>query len=109
MGGVDQQSDATPCIGKKQWIAHFGRTTYARTADYRYERCLFDPAHKFAGCIAGINEVLRRQGLLEGNWCLDDEESLSPGQGEEIDRVYKAYPHLNDDTFVHEHLDEWLR
>lgn len=69
----------------------------------------FDPAHKFAGCIAGINEVLRRQGLLEGNWCLDEDESLSPGQGEEIDRVYKAYPHLHDDIFVHEHLDEWLR
>jgi dihydrodipicolinate synthase/N-acetylneuraminate lyase len=69
----------------------------------------FDPAHNFAGCIAGIHEVLRRQGLLEGNWCLDEHESLSPGQSEEIDRVYKAYPHLNDDDFVREHLDEWLR
>jgi dihydrodipicolinate synthase/N-acetylneuraminate lyase len=69
----------------------------------------FDPAHKFAGCIAGINEVLRRQGLLEGNWCLDEDETLSPGQGEEIDRVCKVYPHLNDDIFVLEHLDEWLR
>ena len=69
----------------------------------------FDPAHKFAGCIAGINEVLRRQGLLEGNWCLDENESLSRGQDAEIDRVYKAYPHLNDDTFVHEHLNKWLR
>jgi hypothetical protein len=70
---------------------------------------VFDPAHKFAGCIAGINEVLRRQGLLEGNWCLDENESLSRGQDGEIDRVHKAYPHLNDDAFVHEHLDEWLR
>jgi len=69
----------------------------------------FDPAHKFAGCIAGIHEVLRRQGLLEGVWCLDENESLSPGQSEEIDRVYKAYPHLNDDSFVRGHLDEWLR
>jgi dihydrodipicolinate synthase/N-acetylneuraminate lyase len=69
----------------------------------------FDPQHKFAGCIAGIHEVLRRQGLLEGNWCLDEKESLSPGQSEEIDRVYKAYPHLNDDDFVREHLDAWLR
>jgi len=69
----------------------------------------FDPAHKFAGCIAGIHEVLRRQGLLEGIWCLDENESLSPGQSEEIDRVYKAYPHLNDDSFVRGHLDEWLR
>ena len=69
----------------------------------------FDSAHKFAGCIAGINEVLRRQGLLEGNWCLDENEVLSPGQSEEIDRIYRAYPHLNDDAFVREHLDEWLR
>jgi dihydrodipicolinate synthase/N-acetylneuraminate lyase len=69
----------------------------------------FDPAHNFAGCIAGIHEVLRRQGLLKGIWCLDPEETLSPGQSEEIDRVYRAYPHLNDDEFVREHLDEWLR
>ncbi len=69
----------------------------------------FDAAHGFAGCIAGIHEVLRRQGLLEGIWCLDESESLSPGQSAEIDRVYKAYPHLNDDSFVQKHLDEWLR
>ncbi|HEY6375006.1 MAG TPA: dihydrodipicolinate synthase family protein [Edaphobacter sp.] len=69
----------------------------------------FDAAHSFAGCIAGIHEVLHRQGLLEGIWCLDEEESLSPGQSVEIDRVYKAYPHLSDDSFVECHLDEWLR
>lgn len=69
----------------------------------------FDAAGGFAGCIAGLHEVLRRQGLLEGIWCLDEHETLSPGQAEEIDRVYRAYPHLNDDAFVHEHLDEWLR
>lgn len=69
----------------------------------------FDPAHNFSGCIAGIHEVLRRQGLLEGIWCLDAEEQISPGQSEEIDRVYRSYPHLNDDAFVREHLDEWLR
>ncbi len=69
----------------------------------------FDPAHNFAGCIAGIHEVLRRQGLLEGIWCLDPEECLSPGQSEEIDRIYRCYPRLNDDNFVREHLDEWLR
>ena len=69
----------------------------------------FDPAHGFAGCIPGIHEVLRRQGLLEGNWCLNPEETLSPGQFEEIDRVYRAYPHLNDDAFVAEHRDDWLR
>ena len=68
----------------------------------------FDPAHDFAGCISGIHEVLRRQGLLEGTWCLNPEETLSPGQYEEIDRVYRAYPHLNDDQFVAEHLDDWL-
>ena len=50
----------------------------------------FDPAHQFHGCIAGIHEVLRRQGLLEGRWCLDPQEELSPGQSEEIDRVYKC-------------------
>ena len=69
----------------------------------------FDAANDFAGCIAGIHEVLRRQGLLEGIWCLDPNEGLSPGQSEEIDRVYRAYPHLNDDAFVREHLDSWLR
>ena len=68
----------------------------------------FDPAHDFAGCIAGIHEVLRRQGLLEGTWCLNPKEGLSKGQAEEIDRVYAAYPHLNDDPFVAQHLDEWM-
>ena len=68
----------------------------------------FDPAHHFRGCIPGIHEVLRRQGLLEGRWCLDSAEELSPGQSEEIDRVCKAYPALQDDDFVKEHLDEWL-
>jgi hypothetical protein len=69
---------------------------------------LFDAAHGFAGCIAGLHEVLRRQGLLEGIWCLDPHETLSPGQAEEITRVWKAYPHLNDDAFVREGLDHWL-
>ena len=69
----------------------------------------FDVAHGFAGCIAGIHEVLRRQGLFQGTWCLDPDECLSPGQLDEIDRVSAAYPHLNDDGFVSEHLDEWLR
>ncbi len=68
----------------------------------------FDAAHNFAGCIAGLHEVLRRQGLLEGIWCLDPNETLSPGQSAEIDRVYSAYPDLNDDAFVARHLDEWL-
>lgn len=69
----------------------------------------FDAANGFKGCIAGLHEVLRRQGLLRGTWCLDPEEGLSPGQGQEIDRVYASYPHLNDDAFVETHRDEWLR
>ncbi len=68
----------------------------------------FDAANGFRGCIAGIHEVLRRQGLLEGIWCLDHRESLSPGQSGEIDRVTAAYPHLSDDAFVAAHRDEWL-
>ena len=70
---------------------------------------LFDPANQFRGSIAGIHEVLRRQGLLAGRWCLDPREDLSPGQMEEIDRVCAAYPQLNDDAFVREHLDRWLK
>lgn len=69
----------------------------------------FDAANGYRGCIAGLHEVLRRQGLLAGTWCLDPAETLSPGQAAEIDRVYAAYPHLNDDAFVAQHRDEWLR
>jgi dihydrodipicolinate synthase/N-acetylneuraminate lyase len=68
----------------------------------------FDSANNFAGCIVGLHEVLRRQGLLEGLWTLDPEEILSPGQMEEINRVYAAYPDLNDDSFIAENLDRWL-
>lgn len=67
----------------------------------------FDTANHFAGCIAGIHEVLRRQGLMETIYCLNPEETLSPGQAEEIDRVYKAYPHLHDDEFVAENIVIW--
>jgi hypothetical protein len=70
---------------------------------------IFDAAHNFHGCIPGIHEILRRQGLLEGRWCLDPNEELSPGQSNELDRVCRSYPHLQDDAFVQEHLDEWLR
>ncbi|HEX7927319.1 MAG TPA: dihydrodipicolinate synthase family protein [bacterium] len=68
----------------------------------------FDSANSFAGCIAGIHEVLRRQGLMAGRWTLNPKEEMSPGQMEEIDRVYAAYPHLNDDAFVKAHVQEWL-
>ena len=70
---------------------------------------LFDVRHGFAGCIAGLHEILRRQGFLEGRWCLDPAEDLSPGQLEEIDRVTAAYPQLADDDFVTSRLDGWLR
>lgn len=88
---------AVPC----EWLTRGIEITDANAA-------FFDAANGFAGCIAGLHEVLRRQGLLEGIWCLDPEESLSPGQAAEIDRIYRAYPHLNDDSFVREHLDGLL-
>ena len=69
---------------------------------------VFDAHNRFAGCIPGIHEILRRQGLLEGTWTLNPREELSPGQREELDRVCAMYPHLTDDAFVAEHLDEWL-
>ncbi len=68
----------------------------------------FDTANNFRGCIAGLHEVLRRQGLLQGTWTLDRHEGLSPGQKKEIDRVYTAYPDLNDDAFVAGNLKKWL-
>ena len=68
----------------------------------------FDVANGFKGCIAGCHEVLRRQGLLAGTWCLDPDERLSPGQAEQIDRVYASYPELNDDLFVKANLERWL-
>jgi len=69
---------------------------------------IFDASHGFAGCIPGIHEVLRSQGLLAGRWCLDPHEDLSPGQLEEIQRVRAAYPRLADDAFVDENRDRWL-
>ncbi len=68
----------------------------------------FDTANNFKGCITGIHEVLRRQGLLEDIWTLNENETISPGQKEEIDRVYAAYPHLNDDGFVKKNLKKWM-
>ncbi|MBK9169314.1 MAG: dihydrodipicolinate synthase family protein [Bryobacterales bacterium] len=86
----------------EEWLTLAVEVTDANAA-------FFDSANHFHGCIAGIHEVLRRQGLLAGRWCLDPSEDLSPGQMEEIDRVYRAYPHLNDDAFVRQHLDDWLK
>lgn len=82
----------------KQPIRHSLLTTALKITDTN--AAFFDATNDYKGCIAGIHEVLRRQGLLEGIWCLDPEETLSPGQSEQIDRVYRDYPELNDDEFV---------
>ncbi len=86
---------------RSQWLTRNMEVTDCNAA-------FFDAANGFAGCIPGIHEVLRRQGLLQGTWCLDPDEVLSPGQSQEIDRVYAAYPHWNDDEFVLAHREEWL-
>jgi hypothetical protein len=83
------------------WLTLGARLTDANAA-------IFDAANGFAGCIPGIHEVLRRQGLLRGVWCLDPRERLSATQGRELDRVLRAYPELADDAFVAEHRDRWL-
>ncbi len=85
----------------EKWFILAEQTTDANAA-------LFDVANDFHGCIAGIHEVLRRQGLLEGTWCLDPKEDLSPGQSAAIDRVCQLYPHFTDDAFVAENRDRWL-
>lgn len=87
-------------------IEHTMLTTAAALTDAN--AAIFDVAHLFQGCIPGIHHVLRRQGLLAGIWCLDPDEQLSPGQAEEIDRVYRTYPELNDDAFVAAHRDRWM-
>lgn len=74
-----------------------------------FNQAIFDPGNDFHGVIAGVHEMLRQQGLLEGIWCLDPDEELSPGQAEEIARVRGAYPDLNDDDFIAQYRDEWLR
>jgi dihydrodipicolinate synthase/N-acetylneuraminate lyase len=84
-----------------QWLRRSAALTDANAA-------LFDAANSFRGCIAGLHEILRRQGLMAGTWCLDPAEQLSPGQAAEIDRVIAQYPELTDDEFVAEHRDRWL-
>ncbi len=69
----------------------------------------FDARNNFAGCIPGLHEILRRQGFLEGRWCLDPNEEVSPGQLAEIDRICASYPHLSDNDFVARNLEHWLR
>jgi len=86
----------------RTWLSDAAALTDANGA-------IFDASNRFAGCIAGIHEVLRRQGLMRGTWCLDPAEGLSAGQDEEINRVCNACPELSDDAFVAENLDRWLR
>jgi dihydrodipicolinate synthase/N-acetylneuraminate lyase len=97
----------------KQCRAQDGRCAYeilARAASLTDANAvLFDARNDFAGCLPGLHEILRRQKLLEGRWCLDPNEELSPGQMDEIDRICAAYPQLQDDQFVAAHLDDWLR
>ena len=95
-----------------------GRGKARKTGDYSHllplgpsitdmNAAVFDPKNGFAGCIPGINEVLRRQGLMKTNLCLDPEEALSHGQSEEITRVTESYPELVDDRFIMENIDKW--
>lgn len=71
-------------------------------------RAIYDSQNDFKGCIPGCHEVLKRQGLFEGTWCLNPEERLSPGQAELIEQVYRDYPEMNDDAFVRKNLDRWF-
>lgn len=85
----------------REWLYQAAAWTGANGA-------IFDAANAFSGCIPGIHEVLRRQGLLRGTWCLDPAERLSAGQSDEIDRIARVFPYLSDDSYVAEHLDSWL-
>jgi hypothetical protein len=98
---LERVHDAAHCPANASWLREGAALTDANSA-------IFDAANAFVGCIPGIHEILRRQGLLRGIWCLDAAESLSNGQSSEIDRVCLQYPELNDDAFVTEHLDRWL-
>ena len=104
-------------VWTKTAVQLFDRTKSERLSedllalDARVTDCnsaFFDVAHNFAGCIPGCHEVLRRQGLLAGTWCLDPKEELSPGQAAEIDRVYREHADLSDDAFVGANLERWL-
>lgn len=98
---VELHRDLRADPGAARWRTVANELTDANAA-------IFDVLHGYRGCIAGIHEVLRGQGLLEGIWCLDPAEGLSPGQAEEIARVRAAYPHLADDEFVERNRDRWL-
>jgi dihydrodipicolinate synthase/N-acetylneuraminate lyase len=97
-----QQQRATNAIDYRYWLTYGAQLTDANAA-------IFDAINNYRGCLPGIHWVLQRQGLMQGTWTLNPHEQLSPGQVAEMERIYAAYPHLNDDEFVASHLDEWLR
>jgi dihydrodipicolinate synthase/N-acetylneuraminate lyase len=101
MLGEAHRAAAEPAIDAG-WLARGAALTDANGA-------IFDARHRFAGCLPGIHEVLRRQGLMRGVWTLNPRERLSPGQSAEIDRVLRSHPELRDDEFVLQHRDEWMR
>jgi len=103
---VDLFSEIQAIINSQSPIPRHLLTIGAQLTDAN--AAIFDAANNFAGCIPGIHEILRRQGLLEGRWCLDENLDLSPGQADEITRVCAAYPHLTDDAFVAEYINKWL-
>jgi hypothetical protein len=100
-----KECHATACVGGRVPKSLLQRSVEVTDCNAAF----FDTANQFAGCIAGLHEVLRRQGLLDGIWCLNPDETLSPGQREEIERIYRTYPHLNDDDFVRAGRDAWLK
>ena len=100
-GAVEVLTKCKEGVLDESLLALHGKVTDCNAA-------IFDVANNFKGCISGVHEVLRRQGLFEGIWCLNPNETLSPGQMAEIDRVYRDYPELNDDAFVIKNLDRWL-
>ncbi len=91
------QADRAQGLATAAWLTLASQLTDCNGA-------IFDAGHKFQGSIAGIHEILRRQGLLAGIWTLDPTETLSPGQAAELDRIQRQYPHLNDDAFVRDFL-----
>lgn len=93
--------DAPEGLSAQDWLALDARTTDANGV-------LFDAANEFQGCIACLHEVLRRQGLMRGTWCLDPDETMGPGQMEELERILRDYPELTDDDFIRENLERWL-
>jgi hypothetical protein len=96
------EQQTTNSLDYRHWLTYGAQLTDANAA-------IFDAINSFKGSIAGIHWVLQQQGLMQGIWALNPKETLSPGQVAEMERVYAAYPQLNDDEFVAAHLDEWLR